>query len=304
MHYPSFVRTLIGTAGFAVHISGKRKELLLATCDRLFTEARSAGEVSVRIGNMTLHLDLANPSERLLYYAPYNLLRSYRSSPLFSIISRLAVPGGFFVDIGANLGLYSLLARSLGLKALLFEPEPMHYAFLSRNKAAIGTPVGSALSDHSGTAEFFVSGATNPGSSSLVMPEGGWSQSEYQRAISVRLCTFDAAIAELSVDPTSIRLLKIDVEGNEERTVLGMREYLAGPTPAPIWCEVRGSASGRGRNSVCSVTDMLRQFGYRPFRFQSELLVPFQLGKDPAPQVFDLLFAVPERHSKALRIPA
>jgi FkbM family methyltransferase len=304
MHYPSFARSLIGTAGFAVHISGKRKKLLLATCDRLFSEARNVGELSVRIGATTLHLDLANPSERLLYYAPYNLLGSYRNSPLFSIMSRLAMPAGLFVDIGANLGLYSLLARSLGFEALLFEPEPKHYAFLSRNRAAFGTPIASALSDHSGATDFFVSGPANPGSSSLVMPEGGWSQSEYQHAISVRSCTFDAALSELSVEPASIRLVKIDVEGNEERTVLGMREYLAGPAPAPVWCEVRGSTSGRGRNSVYPVTDTLKQFGYRPFRFDGKLLVPFQLGKDSAPQVFDLLFAVPERHSKTLHIHA
>jgi FkbM family methyltransferase len=299
MHYPSIARSVLGSAGFAIHISGRRKDFLLATCDRFFGGPRS---VSIGVGDVTLHLDMTNPAERLLYYAPTNLLLSYIRSPLFSIMSRLAVPNGVFVDIGANLGLYSLLARRLGFKTLLFEPEPTHYAFLSRNEEVIGTPVPCALSDQTGTAEFFVSGETNPGSSSLVMPEGGWSQSEYERTISVRLCTLDNALNELDVDPTSIRLLKIDVEGNEERTVLGMTNYLAGRAPAPIWCEVRGSTSGRGRNSVFSVTNALTKFGYCAFRFQSGSLFPFHLGKDPAPQVFDLLFAIPAHHSKALSL--
>jgi hypothetical protein len=33
MHFPSFARTLLATAGFEVHISGKRKHVLLSRCD-------------------------------------------------------------------------------------------------------------------------------------------------------------------------------------------------------------------------------------------------------------------------------
>jgi FkbM family methyltransferase len=300
MNFPLLARALFSTAAFEVHISGKRKDLLLSTCDRLFGDGQSVGEASVHVGGTKLRLNLANSSERLLFYAPENLLRSYRHSPLFTIISRLATAPGLFIDIGANLGLYSLLARSVGLDALLFEPEPVHFAFLRRNSASIGTPVACALSDESGTTQFFVSGPTNPGSSSLVMPEGGWTASEYQQTVAVRVSTFDCAIAELNFDPALIRLIKIDVEGNEERTVIGMAEYLSGASPAPIWCEVRGSTSGRGRNSAYLVASFLGQFGYSPFQFVGHQLVPFDLEKDPAPQVFDLLFAIPSRHRAAL----
>lgn len=304
MNFPPFARTLLSTAGFEVHISGKRKDLLLSTCDRLFGDVRAVGEVCVRIGGSNLRLNLANPSERLLYYAPENLLRSYRHSPLFSVISRLATAPGLFVDIGANLGLYSLLARSVGMGALLFEPEPVHFAFLRRNASSIGTPVACALSDESGTTQFFVSGPTNPGSSSLVMPEGGWTASEYQQTVAVRVATFDSAIAELGANPALIRLIKIDVEGNEERTVIGMADYLASASPAPVWCEVRGSTSGRGRNSAYLVASFLRHFGYMPYQFAGQQLVPFDLERDTAPQVFDLLFAIPSRHHAALHLPA
>jgi FkbM family methyltransferase len=294
----------MNTAGFEVQISGRRKDLLLSTFDRLFTGVPTAGERSVRLGSTTLHLNLANPSERLLFYAPDNLLRSYRRSPLYSLLSRLAGRGGLFVDIGANLGLYSFLARGLGFDTLLFEPEPLHYAFLARNAPSLGRAVGCALSDHSGTAGFFVAGSTNPGASSLVMPEGGWVTSEYERTVSVRLSTLDDALATLDVPLPDIRLLKIDVEGNEERTVLGMQRYLASPSPAPIWCEVRGPSSGRGRNSVSPVTSLFEQFGYRPFRYEGGRLERFSIARDPRPQVFDLLFAKPDLHANALRLPA
>jgi len=302
MNYPSFARDLIGSTGLQVNIAGKRKDLLLAACDRLFLDVKKPNNASVRIGAQTLELNLANPAERLLYYAPHNLLRSYRNSDLHSVILRLAAPRKLFVDIGANLGLYSFLAREAGFESLLFEPEPVHHSFLKRNASAFGAAIDCALSDDCGTLNFFVSGDANPGSSSLVMPEGGWTQSEYERVVAVRVSTFDAILAELAVDPSAIGLIKIDVEGNEERTVRGMQRYLRNPNAAPLWCEVRGPSSGRGRNSAVSVTAFLHTFGYRPYHFRKGLAVPLNVERDPLPQVFDILFAVPQRHAKALRL--
>jgi FkbM family methyltransferase len=303
LYYPSFFRTVLGTCGFAVQIDGRRKELLLDVCDRLFNERVGVGEAFIRVGKSKLQLDLANRSERLLYYAAHNLLRSYRKSPLYSIIARLALPSSLFIDIGANLGLYSFLARSLGYETLLFEPEPTLWAFLSRNREVIGTPVACALSDQCGTSEFFVSGPTNPGSSSLVIPKDG-RRSEYERTVPVRLCTFDSSLSELGILTSSIRFIKIDVEGNEEHTLLGMRDYLAEPSSAPIWCEVRGPSSGRNGNSVNAATEILGGFGYVAFSFNGRHFTPYRLGYDPAPQVFDLLYAVPARHGEILNLPA
>lgn len=302
MRYPAIVRTLIGATGFGLSISGRRQQLVLSTCDRLFSDARESRVASIQIDSRTIRLDLANPGERLLYYAPHNLLRGYRNSDLFSIISRVASPFALFVDIGANLGLYSLLAREVGLETLMFEPEPVHYSFLSRNASVFGRAVDCALSNSSGTANFYVSGEANPGSSSLVMPEGGWNESEYERVVPVRLATFDAMIAELNVDAASIRLIKIDVEGNEEQTVRGMENYVRGRDAAPIWCEVRGPSSGRGRNSAVSVSAFLGGFGYVPFQIRKGDVIPLNIRQDKMPQVFDVLFTVPARHSKALRL--
>jgi FkbM family methyltransferase len=300
MNYPPFARDLIGSAPFHVNITGKRKKLLLAACDRLFVDAQKSNDASVCIGAQTLDLNLANPAERLLYYAPHNLLRSYRNSDLHSVILRLASPGKLFVDIGANLGLYSFLAREAGFETLLFEPEPVHHSFLKRNASAFGSVIDCALSDGCGTLDFFVSGDANPGSSSLVMPEGGWSQSDYENVVPVRVSTFDAILAELEIVPSFIGLIKIDVEGNEERAVRGMKHYLRIPNAAPLWCEVRGPSSGRGRNSAIIVSAFLHAFGYRPYQFRKGEIVPLNVERDPLPQVFDVLFAVPQRHAKAL----
>jgi FkbM family methyltransferase len=298
VRYHPLYRRLIEASGISIDISGRRKDLLIATLDRIFKT--KTGEVPIQLDSSTLILNLANPSERLFHYAAGNVLQSYRQSPLYLLLKRLAGSPGLFIDIGANLGIYSFLARKLGYETLLFEPEPTHAAFLIRNQGVIGRPIAYALSDHSGTADFFVSSPDNPGASSLVTPSTEWSESGYEKSISVTLRTFDAMLSELAVNPLAVRLIKIDVEGNEQCTVLGMREYLATDFAAPIWCEVRGPESGRNGNSVAAVTEILNPFGYRPYRFSGRRLAPYKLGNDPAPQVFDLLYAIPERHRGSL----
>jgi FkbM family methyltransferase len=298
LRYHCLYRRLIEASGISIDISGKRKDLLIAMFDRLF-EANT-GEAVIEFNSFALGLNLANPSERLLYYAAGNILRSYRRSSLYMLLKRLAGSPGLFVDIGANLGIYSVLARKLGYETLLFEPEPTHAAFLTRNQAVVGRTIMCALSDHCGTADLFVSCSGNPGASSLVKPDREVSGSGCQQSICVTLRTFDAMLSELAVDPLAIRLIKIDVEGNEQYTVLGMREYLAKRSAAPIWCEVRGPESGRNGNSVAAVTEVLDPFGYKPYRACGRRLVPYKVGGDPAPQVFDLLYAIPGRHQASL----
>jgi len=44
-----------------------------------------------------------------------------------------------FIDVGANLGIYGFLARSVGASALLVEPEPCHFQFLSPHTQLVPT---------------------------------------------------------------------------------------------------------------------------------------------------------------------
>lgn len=299
MQYPEIARRLLEATRIPLGIGSRPANYVMSICDGLF-RYRGGEDTRVKVGDSEFKLDLANPSERLLFYVPRNLLESYRNSPLFFLLKRMAAPSGVFVDIGANLGCYSLLARGLGYQTILFEPEPAHYAFLYRNAKQFGLPIGCALSDHSGTARFFVARAINPGSNSLVTSVGDPSGSEYDHEVTVDVKTFDSVLAEINADIASLRLIKIDVEGNEERTVYGMQNYLAFPNSAPIWCEVRGPSSGRCPNSVVPVTELLSKFGYSPFQYKDRAFTPYRVGYDPAPQVFDLLYAKPDVHGNVL----
>lgn len=62
------------------------------------------------------------------------------------------------VDIGANLGLHSMLMARLGWRVTAYEPDPQHMAWLSEHLALNAitgvTPVRAAVSDRDGAAEF------------------------------------------------------------------------------------------------------------------------------------------------------
>jgi len=62
------------------------------------------------------------------------------------------------LDIGANLGLHSLLMGRAGFTVTAYEPDPVHFellrANLARNSATSVTPAREAVSDTDGEAEF------------------------------------------------------------------------------------------------------------------------------------------------------
>ncbi|MFW5698766.1 MAG: FkbM family methyltransferase, partial [Planctomycetota bacterium] len=222
-----------------VGICGKRRDLPMGVMQRICPLGRSQETIADGFA-----VDNARPNERLLSYFFYNVRRYYRASPLFRVMREHLAPGQTFLDIGANLGFYSYLAkRDLGCGTETFEPEPAHFAFLERNRRHYGGLHNLALSDDDGTVRFHVANTGNPGASSLVSGDSGPDATVYDRAIDVQARRLDS----LLTDPGrigAIGMAKIDVEGAEAAVVAGMSGVLE-RNRFPIWCEVRGPQSGR-----------------------------------------------------------
>lgn len=298
MRYPRALRDVLAHLPFAFNIDGKAKMNVLCVLDPLFHPAARAQRVEV--AGASLAVDVAQSAERLLYYTPRNVIRHAQRSALYALIRRaFEHRDGIFVDVGANLGLYSLLARRHGAETLLFEPEPAHLDFLRRNAMYLGRVVPVALSDCCGTAAFHVGDAHHSGASSLCTTAGEGGGAIYESTVQVDVRTFDAFTAEQDVDLQAIRLIKVDVEGNEAQTLRGMQGYASRDDAAPLWCEVRGPESDRGADSYRDATAMLEPHGYRPFVMDGPTPRPFQPDRDVR-RVFDLLFLVPERHAYLL----
>jgi FkbM family methyltransferase len=295
-------RSLFRRLPLSLHVDGKAKDRLLRVLDAIGTPH---GIQEMRVEGDTWRVDLSDPNERFFYHFCHNLLYHVRSSPLYWVIDTVfRYRGGYFVDVGANLGLYGYAARKQGASAILFEPEPTHYQFLDRNSHLFDACLPVALSDQNGEVTFYVADAQHSGASSLVMPEGGWEQSPYHEQVRVDARRFDAVADERGLPLAQLDLLKIDVEGHEASVVRGMQGYLEGHEAAPIWIEVRGPASDREGGNYEAVLDLVEPFGYVPYVVEEKLfrgprLRPF---RDPADvtQVFELLLLHPERHEEVL----
>jgi FkbM family methyltransferase len=271
---------------FKVAVAGRKRDALFTVFDTFCLRAARRDIIQTPFGPIAL--DAAHAPERWLSYAYVNIFNYYRTSELGRYMATLPQRGSTFIDVGANLGMYALVAKSLGFRALLVEPEPRHAAFLQRNAGTFGKVISVALADRSGTLPLYYEEG-NSGATSLV-PAQGYTRGE----IGVPVRTFSDLVGagELS-QPEDISLIKVDVEGAESEMVSGMRGFLNGGYRPAIWCEVRGDKSGRAPGSCRQVSAFLAEFDYRAV----ELVHGRRRSANPVEfrnrAVFDLLFEHP-----------
>jgi FkbM family methyltransferase len=150
-----------------------------------------------------------------------------------------------FLDIGANIGVYTLYAAVCQqAKVIAFEPESQNFAALNRNlhcnnlqQQVVAYPL--AASDVFSLTELHLSQfATGQSHHSAHAPigEGGVTYAPVFAQGTVAM-TCDAAIASLSPN-LAPRFVKIDVDGNEGRVVGGMGDLLVNPGVEQVLIEL------------------------------------------------------------------
>lgn len=163
-----------------------------------------------------------------------------------------------FIDVGANIGVYSILLQGHFDRVIAFEANEITYGILSSNlklaRAANVDPVNLALSDKAG-------------SSTIYLPDNGnlgWATLDANHhtvpvsPLDITCETLDAFVEKNDLDPTKIRLMKIDVEGHELGVLKGAETVLRKSRPA-LLCEVLSSEKGE------PVFDYLKELGYTEF---------------------------------------
>lgn len=162
--------------------------------------------------------------------------------------------GDVFVDIGANVGYFSLLASQLGSKVISFEPNPKCLAQLKINielnnrKNIDVRPVG--LADKPGIAEFHVNDASNIGGGSL--------RDSLGEKFSVQLDTLDAQLLDQPV-----RLIKIDIEGAEVLALKGASATLSRSDAPDVICEVSENILRHLNSSKEELFKLMLSYGYK-----------------------------------------
>ncbi len=175
---------------------------------------------SVMVGPFRVFVDPRDRviAKKLILYGGYEQRE-------IDLLCSLVQPGDCVLDIGANIGLYSLaLSRAVGPagRVIAFEPDPDNAALLHRNLDVNGcanvTVIEDALGDEAKDVKLYESDDNRGAlSTSDVLGVGE------EHAIRVRMRRGDAVLAELGVQP---RLGKIDVEGAEPLVIAGLGALL------------------------------------------------------------------------------
>jgi FkbM family methyltransferase len=190
--------------------------------------------------------------------------------PVARLIQSVLREGDVFIDVGANIGYFSLLAsKSVGLagQVLAFEPDPQTRQMLSTNveinhKHNIIVNE-QALSDCLGEVSFYQAPREHSGLSSMRRLESA------AGATIVQAGPLEAFFPHI----TGVRLVKIDVEGAESLVLHGMQALLRRDHPDLI-VEITDHFLREMGSSSESLREDLAELGYRLFTVEEDALVP------------------------------
>jgi FkbM family methyltransferase len=178
--------------------------------------------------------------------------------------------GDVFVDIGANVGYFSLLAaHAVGPDGhvVSFEPLPATVTKLRNNLAANGcgnvTVLPYVASDEAGEVEMFAGPPTNLGKSGTAPVAAGNSVGLVAQVVAA-----DAVPRELW---PRIRAIKIDVEGDELRVVRGLAPLLASLAPgAAVVVEIAPDRLRERGGASSELFDLMVGAGFTAARLRNE----------------------------------
>lgn len=176
-------------------------------------------------------------------------------------------PGDAVVDVGANVGFYSLLASSVnaGSPVLALEPHPVASERLRENASlnSFGNirVLSAAAGQFAGSAQLTM----NLVDQNRISNRPG----ESEPTVSVPIVTLDAELANQRIEARTVRLVKIDTEGFEAMVLSGAHSLLD-LRPGPAWLvEVNGLGARYG-NDDSVIHDLFGERGYSAFQYSAQ----------------------------------
>ena len=202
------------------------------------------------------------------------------------LVQRLLGPGQTMIDVGANIGYFSIVgARAVGAQGQVVAFEPVTavrerlLANLRINGLTNVTVRDVALSASSGTAVFFTGPQDDTGLASL-----------RPLAASTQVTVVQARFDDLWDPSRPVALIKIDVEGAELAALEGMAGCLDRDSPDLI-VEVTDEYLRALGASAASLVTFLADKGYAMYRIDHNALVPVDAAHlNQCPSQFNALF--------------
>jgi FkbM family methyltransferase len=214
------------------------------------------------------------------------------------VIKALLSLGDAAVDVGANVGYFTLLASRRvgpGGRVFAFEPAPATRQDLEANvrlnDAANVVVRSEALSNKPGETTFNLGPQDHPGTSSLRSLANG----------SERVTVTTACLDDLLPQGVRVNLIKIDVEGAEYLALLGMRECLQRDHPDLV-IEVTDKFLREMGHSAEHLCADLFALGYKMYVIRHEGLKPVRSPAEVATGQHNALFTTRQSLPAPLRV--
>jgi FkbM family methyltransferase len=177
-----------------------------------------------------------------------------------ALFKRELKPGQVVLDIGANIGYYTLLAaRLVGPKGKVyaFEPDPVNFQLLRKNVEANGYGnvilVNKAVSNKTKATRLYLN-ETNKGDHRL------YDSGDGRRSIAVEVVALDRFFKQLD---KKVHFIKMDIQGAEAAALEGMKGLIRANRALKLVMEFEPSNLRRFGSDPQKVLQTLKKAGFR-----------------------------------------
>jgi len=199
-------------------------------------------------------------------------------------LRRRLLPGDIFVDIGANIGYFTLLASRLvgdSGKVVAVEAHPAIFSSLQRNLRKNEThnvrAVNCAVWDCEQMITVYTNAEDLPGQTTVSVAWADHYDLQTQTQVS-------AAPLSAILQPEEIkaaRVIKIDVEGAEWQVVSGMKSIMPScRDDVEIVLEVNRKALEAEGKTPQGLLDLFGEWGFHPYRMENDYLAERYLHRE------------------------
>jgi FkbM family methyltransferase len=210
-------------------------------------------------------LNLASSAGAPVYQSP-----RHQNPEFFEIVEPLleTLPAGCIVDVGANIGIYTLnFRRRIKTQIISFEPSPFVFSLLSENvrsnnlpsvivkNLACGDSRGHLLFNSGINGNVVCGALIAPVAANLGGKLGPVNQSENNNIISVSVVRLDDELRDIDV----VSLIKIDCEGYECNVLIGCRKIIETKRPV-LFIELHPKFIGNFNHTLSEICDLLRPY--------------------------------------------
>lgn len=225
--------------------------------------------------NLKISLELNQFSQKIIWnFLSNSQLYEPETSQL---VERVLKGGDCFVDIGAHIGYFSLLAAKIvgdHGTVLSFEPEKKNYdqlrQHIAMNDLTNIKTFNIALSSEDKESELFVNSDNDGGHALWDVSKHPFNKDSRHAHVkqAVTIATLDSIIQSESID--RIHLIKIDTEGTEHNILLGAFNTIKRCKVPYIVCEINRFGLEQMDTDEGQLREFMKNLGYETYLIRKE----------------------------------